>query len=668
MNNNYKLKYYKYKNKYLALKGGKVPTYNLVEGEPISMRHILPYEHTQDNIILNPTTYNYEISNKQVLTKTCMLNFLERTIVINETTKIPFEILFMQDSFGILGNLKKLLKYYFTLDAEHTIIDTQFTKFFVFDGNGEYITLSSTSNLLNKYILLNKIVEFLKILYDNMDERCCKERISSLYGPEDSLSRRQNILDMADLVSLYKNFINRTSPEELVCRSKRNINSSTNIITEEVVFVKELKKFIEMIDSNEQLNKFLGIKPSLLFFASYIGERINNPMLTRGGISSKLFPINLYNLTCNLLQVPITTQLIVEETPKLTKLQKYFSSSDLPTTYNFSQSTYHDNKYPDCVETALLLFVRCLFYNISTKSYDLSLLEYYPTINPLLVDLIRKLTTENENSEPIKNEFSSIVSNIPGVKYKNGNYEIISSIENATIVLNYLFNSERNVKGVIESTDITQIKEISFNENGIVSIKYKNQYINIKFANGHASSGYSKQGLLNYEYKDLIILLTNKYYIYDDLQFNIYNSYLKRYIDSDDKIPKYLNFLMLNDNLYFIGDDDMDNDFNNIVYKHQEILKYIKKMNKMDVINICIKSRLLEKLLTALDTAERMGRKYPKEIIRFLKDTSSYEIPKTLFPYINENYFNNTSTFNDIYTLEDFSNQLLCIITRPISY
>jgi hypothetical protein len=663
MNNNYKLKYYKYKNKYLALKGGVVPTYNKREEEPISMRHILPYERTRDNIILNPTTYNYEITDK-VFSKMNMLNFLESTIVINETTEIPFEILFMQDSFGILGNLKKLLKYYFTLDVEHTIIDTQFNKFFVFDENNEYITLSSNSNILTKYILLNKIVEFLKILYDNLDERCCKERISSLYGPQDTLLRRQNILDVADLVSLYKNFIKGTSPEKLVCRSTRNISSSSEIIKEEVAMVKELKGFIEMIDSNEQLNGFLGINPSLLFFASYIGERINNPMLTRGGISNKLFPINLYNLTCNLLQVPITTELIFVETPKLTKLQKYFSSSDLPTTYNFSQSTYRDNNYPDCVETALLLFVRCLFYNISTKSYDTSLLVYYPTINPLLVDLIRKLTTENENSETIKNEFSSIVSNIPCVKYKNENYEIISSIENATIVLNYLFNSEQNVKGVIKSTDITQIKEIIFNENGIVSIKYKNQNINIKFANGHASSGYSKRGLLNYKYKDLIILLTNKYYIYDDLKFNIYNSYFKRYIDAKIEIPKYLNFLMLNDNLYFIGDNDMNNDFNNIVYNHLEILEYIKKMNTMDVINICIKSRLLEKLLIVLFIAETKGQKFPREITKFLKVTSSYEIPKTLFSYINENYFNNTSTFNDIYTLEDFSNQLLCIISR----
>ena len=469
---------------------------------------------------------------------------------------------------------------------------------------------------------------------------------------------------MADLVSLYKNFINRTSPEELVCRSKRNINSSTNIIEEEVKTVNELKKFIKMIDSNEELNGFLGINPSLLFFASYIGERINNPMLTRGGISNKLFPINLYNLTCNLLQVPITTELTCVETDKLKVLKEYFSSSDLPTTYNYSQSTYQGNKYPDCVETALLLFVRCLFYNISTKSYDISLLEYYPTINPLLAELICKLTTENENSETIKNEFSSIVSNIPGVKYKNENYEIISSIENATIVLNYLFNSKQNVIGGVKSTHITQIKEISFNDNNTVSIKYETQNINIKFANGHASSGYSKRNVLNYEYKDLIILLTNKYYIYDDLKFNIYDSYLKRIIENDIDIPKYLNFLMLNDNLYFIGDDNINNDFNNIVYDHLEILEYIKKMNRKDVINICIKSRLLERLLTAVDSAKRGHRKIPTEITSFFKHIFSYKIPKTLFPYINENYFNNTSTFDRRYTLEDFTDQLYPIISR----
>jgi hypothetical protein len=653
MNNNYKLKYYKYKNKYLELKGGKIPIYN-PQGEPISIKHILPYEHTRDNIILNPTTYNYEITDK-VFSKIDMLNYLENTIVINAMNKIPFEILFMQDSFGILENLRKLLKYYFTSEEAGKIIDTQFKNFFVFNKTDEYITLSSSSNILTKYILINKIVEFLNILYD--DDANIEERIRDLYNNE-----RQNIIDMADLVGLYESVIKRTPVEKIVCKSTKNTNKYKEIMENEVNKIKELKAFITIIDSDIELNTFLDIKPSLLFFASYIGERINNPMLTRGGISNKLFPINLYNLTCNLLRVPVNTQLNYNVTPELKTLQKYFSSSDLPRIYNYGSSTYMGNNYPDCVETALLLIVRCLFYNISTRKYDIGLLEFYPKINSQLKELVTELTTENENSEYIKNKFSLIVSNLQKVKYKNGNYEIISSIKNAAKVLRHLFIYQENLIGKIKSTDITGINNINFNDdNGTITINYNNnQKIILKFSEGHASVGYSNESIETYKYKNIVILLTNKYYIYDNLKFNIYEMFLKCYIDKNILvIPKYLNFLMLNENLYFIGDGNnanTNNDFCNIVYRNKYILNYIIRMNKQDIIYLTIKSRLVESIYGALFIENIKNN----NLKNFYDMISSYEIPKTLIDYINKYYFENTGTFNDVYTIDDFGNHLAC--------
>jgi len=336
-------------------------------------------------------------------------------------------------------------------------------------------------------------------------------------------------------------------------------------------------------------------------------------------------------------------------------------------------SNYKGNNYPDCVETALLLFVRCLFYNIAIKGYDMSLLNLYPTINLELKCIIMKLTSENENSEYIKNMFSSIVSNIPKVKYIHVNYEVMSSLENVLIILDYLFNSEENVKGVIQSTATTGIVKIDFDDVDTITINYiNNRKLILKFSLGHASIGYLNKSIEMYKYKNLVLLLTNKYYIYDELHFNIYNTFLKSYIDKNILvIPKYLNFLMLSEKIYFIGDGNWDednvigNDFNLIVYKNNAILKYIIQMDEQDIINIIIKSGLLKTIVKDFNARKNLKgskQKLPKEVQKFLQRIYNYKIPNTLFEYINETYFKKTSTFNAVYTIDDFMNQLDCVM------
>ena len=122
---NYYLKYIKYKNKYLSLKGGKTP---YIINEDLKIK-FLPLNYGDNIITLNNkiikegnkelpiynlnSEYKYVEIPKESIVPTIIDNyylFNKGIIKINEENEIPFDALFLQNSFNIISKLLQLIK------------------------------------------------------------------------------------------------------------------------------------------------------------------------------------------------------------------------------------------------------------------------------------------------------------------------------------------------------------------------------------------------------------------------------------------------------------------------------------------------------------------------------------------------------------------------------
>jgi len=180
-------------------------------------------------------------------------------------------------------------------------IDTTFRTYFNINiEKNLYISVSIKANILNKYIFINKFREFLEILYStsNTDEEITAQ-ILKLYDNENAF------VNISDMMSLYDKVIISKTKHTNIEYDKLDVEKTYDFyIKNEIILIKKLKDFIkycEIIDNTHELKNFLGIKTSLIFFASFIGDHFNK--LSVGTMTNSLYPINNDNLICNLLQI-----------------------------------------------------------------------------------------------------------------------------------------------------------------------------------------------------------------------------------------------------------------------------------------------------------------------------------------------------------------------------
>jgi hypothetical protein len=163
----YYLKYIKYKNKYLELKGGTIPS---IENTELKKQYF-PLKYSSHTITFNnkvikegdPTIYNlnlnlqfeYNINNTfkpNIITSDYEKNyniFFKDEIVINEQNKIPFNLLLLDFNFNINNKLQKLLTSQYALsnvlsEEQILIIESQFTK---------YSNIYNKDNILDVFII-----------------------------------------------------------------------------------------------------------------------------------------------------------------------------------------------------------------------------------------------------------------------------------------------------------------------------------------------------------------------------------------------------------------------------------------------------------------------------------------------------------------------------------
>jgi len=558
-----------------------------------------------------------------------------KNIIVNNDATYTVEI----EADNIIKSIKDTIKTYFHINVENDL----------------YIGVSVNANILNKYIFINKFRELLEILYsDSKTEDEIETQILNLYDDKDAF------VNISDMMSLYDKVIkSKDDPTNIKYDELCIEQSYDTYIKNEIKLIKELKKFIKycnIIDNTDGLKDFIKNKTSLIFFASFIGAHFNK--LSIGKITNSLYPINNDNLICNLLQIDNDTlekkfndlflkeqeKLNIIETIKINKkninnieeqfdnlvfndkteddlnneiriltnniknneeeLKEYinydlFNNINLPNIFKFNTSSFEGNIFPDCVENALLHFVRAIIWDPTTKDYDS---EFLPktSIDGLkeFVNNFCKLYKEdptNENNPDIKIEFNKLIQNkfiqyIPKneiySRSKNYfNYEIRSSNYNVITVLNYLFGITDCINYKYPNIYINKIINI-INVSSIIDIEYKNILFNIRININHSHTIVSininnPEILLNYKFIDMIYLLSSDYDNHLISKFNIYDKYLLKYTyENDSIIPFYLILLLFNKNLYLIVTElqtiNLYNIINTNIIKFKIIFEKIK--------------------------------------------------------------------------------------------
>lgn len=667
MNVNYKKKYQKYKIKYLSLKGGKIPVYNPLN-EQINISHILPIAEA---VSFDTTRFVYHnIPLDDTIKFIDIFKYHNKIIEINEDNKIPFHALFLQFNFNIIENFKNLCGLSNLSGAQHKSVNNKFMEHFVFTKEGRYIGISAKPNQLTKYIYINKFIEYLKIIYNTRLN--IREQILELYD-----NNIQKIIDLHDMFDVYSDYTNndlKIDEYKEIISQDRDKNNFEDIISKEIDFIKSFRKFVVYIDSIV-LGLEINIKPSLLFFACYISERIKNNCLTIGCIGSNLFGISLKNLLLNLFNNNLT---IPEQNREILILYNYML---LPNIYNYGSSHFNGNSYPDCVENGLLHMLKCLIYNTHTQDYDIELLKtiqhkidgrkftIYQTIKPEIYQLLRDITLKNENSQELKDGFSLLVSNIPEgiVKkiYKNQNYEILSTQENFDFILTYLL-------GVINIENIKS-DNIKIKKNDkAYNILYKNDivssYITITVLSGHTAVGYNtkyRRYLPTYIYKDLIMTLTDKYFIHDNVDFDFELEFNKYIGDASRKLPLYLKFMLLNSNLYFFASENIRLDLVNILIKNPQFFSFFSRIannfNETEICSFILKSNLIRFIYNKIIyiTSSSKIIEFINKFKSFLIEYKNVIIKETNYKFINDEYKINKNIDGIDYTIKDFAIDLI---------
>ncbi len=164
---------------------------------------------------------------------------------------------------------------------------------------------------------------------------------------------------------------------------------------------------------------------------------------------------------------------------------------------------YNDQlRRPDCVETAIRDFFNILLYNPETQSFDFSFLPHQLVINDKLKTFFENNKTVFSITTPSAGqEFMNLVSNIPGITYGSGNYELSAApfVSNFIKLCNYFFGiTAQTVQemGTLLSDQrrrITIVYNEASNENTkiiFVTIHDKvdntKQYLQLKFRPNHA--------------------------------------------------------------------------------------------------------------------------------------------------------------------------------------
>ncbi len=531
-------KYLKYKTKYInLLKGGIVPQ---IDGD------LLPFENTNINIIYqgriilknndNPDnnyllTDNYQFEKTQISINKPLFDASDLSILANLNVKlgsddIPFHVGSLQFNFNIIMGIINYIDYYKDILHQKGIAIKKIKEFqkhiaskiFNVDiRNNLFLGITNQNSILNCFSFFNKLHEFLNyMLLNEYDKQTFDELFPNI----------ENIKDFYNIYSFYYTEKNK----ECTIKKYKEVQDDTFY-----KHIKEFKDFIKncnLIDKHIEFKSMFDISLINLILINWIYLRSLRTNLVIGSLSSNLYPISKLNFLENIFQMNEEKIYCYEKEQKELNNEEDINKLLLKKLgvqiVQYGQSTFNGHNFSNCVENAILQLLKILAWKDGI--YDIDLLP--EGISEEIKNIIKRI-----NSEPLKmetkeimNDFVVLVSNVINIKYRNGDHNIKSYIENVGNILNYIFNS-KTVEGGIKDYN----KEIFYKinndtdeysleqENNIIIINKNNYKINVIINNGHAfidNKINTIYRLIN-TYKYLKILYAFNYTKDDSINFSI---------------------------------------------------------------------------------------------------------------------------------------------------
>lgn len=600
-------KYQKYKKKYNNLKkqlGG-----HFIESSNIN-ESIFPFENIDATfayngyIILlstNNIAYNTDENfNFIKVTKDSLLedsitfedlyDYTDCIVKVNKTIEFNFSLFLLNDLFDIFKNLYKICTENTILtDVEIVFINKIFTDLFVINVEKDLIKISGETNILFKFIFINKFKELLKIIYT----------ASELEEKEIDTFLKEILIEFSTIVFPKEFYINYS---KFIHSNKMNIKIKTGEIAKKLcdlddksknqlydsylqTDINDLKKLIKFIKITTKIplnhqkmivtqsESFTKYSTSLLFFTMYYGEKLKYPLSSLGYPRNKLYPINLTQQLKGLKILKKNPNIIIKNLVENTK-------SDIPKLYDYSTMVYSYYTYPDCVENTILQFLKMICWD--GTSYNSKLFINIRDDFYKFIEMLNSYIT-NTNAKTVKDEFSKLLSGKLEFKamYKKPDVdpvcEIKSTVENFFKVLSYIF--EQNLNTCEKDSDIkkfitTNAKIISIIYKpslDFANIEIKSEKIKIIFNINNGHSKFQNVSLNNiwkpkyitedgkektdkdkkiskFNYFDYFILLNNKIEYYPEdwdyhKYYNFNNYFIKKTINIAEIPSIYINFL-----------------------------------------------------------------------------------------------------------------------------
>jgi hypothetical protein len=277
------------------------------------------------------------------------------------------------------------------------------------------------------------------------------------------------------------------------------------------------------------------------------------------------------------------------------------------TLYDFENSKFRNNSFPDCGETSLRNFINILCYDTDKNEFDMNKLSYLKPNDKLKKYYKVFNTFETQSSQkPFKIEFeigkyeklnsrdawNEVVSNISGVNYNANNNNIYYDIApgmnklhdppkvNILVVLNNLFEEGKEW----ESFKYENSKLIDKLENGFGTIKFGKYTWNL--IDGHFSISIEKstKNTLNINTDSL----EEKKKQYIEAYTLPMNELLTKNIYDFDELLYYINFENNDDLIKFFNARKLNTNNYNALFKYMHInfSSDEKKNMKVDIFNI----------------------------------------------------------------------------------
>jgi hypothetical protein len=623
----YHNKYIKYKTKYLELKsniqyGGRLP-YIMNNDKP----EFFPFDNENEefkynyyfnrlpliikktftNFILNDN-FEFENMNEDIINNN-IYKLVDFNINISKDINIPFNLCLLQTRYKILDNILNvfsdklkfkikqkskpykiddILKLNMTEKLKYITDNMLYTIFII--NNNNIINISTNYNILLKYSMSNKFLEFLQLIYDlpeNIyDMDVTNKRTYTVYFDKDPVSNKINIsfpFEDKDINNLYLDFENYII--YYIIRLFVNINSdlNSNIELFNSNFLSFAKNNFEFNDTYDYNEDFKNAVQSYINFSdlTYLFNLIKNTKDENNNFFDTQY--ELQNQIINKHSLDINKDLktfydhIKQDIDDIKKL----------ICFNIYVDNYIDGFKEKNINLSIIFYTAFISYRINNPylAYNKYTNYLYPInitsfvlnlfkldYNKLLFHLKKKQNTLTNNEELFYTSYvKPYINNYDGYTYNfkvnDNSYGYINCVENA----------------------IFQFIKLLF---------WKNNYFEIRLPNEHKPNEKLKE-IINDLNTNIINI--SSYYNTEDLKKKIhelfsnhqlnskYNiTYTHGFYELESTIDNIMNVLCLL--LNFDNIDELKRYFDEINNHNSNIkkIKYDEKEKDLDIISISI--------------------------------------------------------------------------------